>query len=972
MKLIWKLFVAQARQHKVRLALTAFAMVSAIGVVLWVVSAYESIAANFDDQTSDFVGDYTAFVVPKYLEDALSPELVTALEENPAGEVVNPVSQFRMTFRRGGEPRTPPTEQPTGGRPNRGLGRMGPTIVGTNSHEPRYALEDGRWLNPESATEAVVSSGVAEALGIKPDDTIEFRSKSKEIVSLTVVGITKQVQDVEFAMSRTKGGAPGGTNRGPASLAAYVPMSVVEQLTGEPPKINLVELRLKSSAQVEQFSASVRTAAPAAEIIRREDVRAKISSGFAAEGARKQAYFVTALSILASAFIIFTTLSMGVSERARQLAVLRAVGLKRIQVAQLVLVEAMVLAVFGWVGGLAGGWLLLKALASAKPDLFPNGISLGGLSIVLTAACSLFGALLASLFPIWKAVRISPLEAMAPLQAQPRSQAWYGVIGLLSIALISINPVLVFWTALPETVRFILVLVVGAPGCVLGFILLAPIFVLLVERAFSPAVATALRLQSNLVKTQLSSNIWRSAGIAASLMLGLGLYTATQVWGYSMLGGFLPGRWTPNTIVKFDPGVPDETIDKVRQTEGVVPEICFPIAVEQAKVVGDPLGSGDRDSAIRQDNVTIIGIDAEDAFEKSPSAFHLQFVQGDRKTALAKLKDGRHCLMPESFLKLANLGVGDKIAFTLPKSPDKSVEYTIAGVLAEPGSNWITKTSGLRKNFVRTAGLVFAPRSQVQSDFAIAGTEFFWLQTKPGVKATELEERLKPLIAPQERGRLPSRPQTETASIDSPPAEKAESREPGRASRPVGPEGAAGEPPGRGGRGPGRGGPPDTPLRVTSIDDVRSSLNERGSTAIKAMGWLPLITLLVVSLGLINTIAASVRARQWEFGILRSVGLKRFALMRLVVAEALLIGFVASLLSFAFGLLTGWTCLGLIRYVSNPWFEGVATPLVIPWVMLAYGYGLAFLLCIVAALWPAIRVGHTEPLQLLQGGRSAI
>jgi len=960
MSLTWKLFLAQAQQQQVRLTLTAIAMIAAIGVVVWVVTAYETIASRFDDQTSDFVGNYAAFVVPQHLDDEIAPELVTLLEHQDAIDTVNSVAQFRMLFRRGGEPPATPPNTATGSRPSRGLGRMGPTVVGTLSTEPRYPLQDGRWLNPDSHSEAVVSSGVAEALSLKPGDTIEFRTEAGEVQSLTVVGITEQVEDVELAMSRTKGGAPGGTNRGPASLAAYVPLSIVEPLTGAAPRINLVELRLRPQAKTEALLTALAAATPAVELIRPEDVRAKLAGGFAAEGARKQAYFVTALSILASAFIIFTTLSMGVNERARQLAVLRAVGLKRVQVARLVLMEALVLAVLGWIGGLAGGWLLLKLFASAQPDLFPHGVSLGGLSTLLTAACSMVGALLAAIFPIWKATRISPLEAMAPLPATTNSGNWLAVAVFTGGVLVAINPVLVYGPGLPESLRFGLILCVGAPACVLGFVLLAPVCVLLVERVFSSIVARGLRLQTNLVQTQLSSNMWRSAWIAASLMLGLGLYTATQVWGRSMLGGFLPGRWTPNTIVKFDPGLSDESIEKLCHSAGIVPDTCFPIAVEQAKLVGDPLKSGDRDSAVRQDNVTIIGIDATAAFEPSTSAFRLQFVQGNRTEALAKLKTGRHCLVPDSFHKYAGLGVGDTIGLILPKSPETSVEYTIAGVIAEPGSNWITKTSGLRKNFVRTAGLVFASRTQVQTDFDLPRVEFLWLQMQPGVTAADLEARLTPLVSPPERGRRePPAESTERTPAESVPQTAAETppsnRGNGRPSR---------------GRGPGR--PGEAPVRVTSIDEVREGLRTRGGAAVQAMGWLPLITLLVVSLGIVNTIAASVRARQWEFGILRAVGVKRFALVRLVLAEALLIGFVASLLSLSFGILTGWTCLGLVRYVSNPWFEGVATPLVIPWDVLSYGYALTFLLCIAAALWPAIRVGRTEPLQLLQNGRSAL
>src|SRR5690606_23499538 len=86
------------------------------------------------------------------------------------------------------------------------------------------------------------------------------------------------------------------------------------------------------------------------------------------------------------------------------------------------------------------------------------------------------------------------------------------------------------------------------------------------------------------------------------------------------------------------------------------------------------------------------------------------------------------------------------------------------------------------------------------------------------------------------------------------------------------------------------GGPRDDRVRVTSISEVREGMRSRGGAAVAAMGWLPLVTLVIVSLGIVNTIAASVRTRRWEFGILRAIGLRRLALSKLVISEALLIG----------------------------------------------------------------------------------
>ncbi|MEX0792232.1 MAG: ABC transporter permease, partial [Pirellulaceae bacterium] len=608
------------------------------------VSAYEAIAAQFDDQTEEFVGNYSLFVVPANPEEPLASELIDSLHSSPVIEYANPVTQFHHSF----QPVVESSAQEDAKR--RGFGRMRPTVVGTSATEPRYPLREGRWLRPDSGDEAVVSRGICEGLGLSLGDAFEFQTASTESLRLTVVGITEQVDDVEFAMTRTKGGAPGGTNRGPASLPIYVPLKTVPQLTGEPPHINLVELRIHTGATIQQLEQAVDFSAQGAGLLRPEDVRAKIAGGFAAEGARKQAVFVTALSILASAFIIFTTLSMGVNER---------------------------------------------------------------------------------------------------------------------------------------------------------------------------------------------------------------------------------------------------------------------------------------DTAVRQDNVSLIGIHPESAFGGSEPLFQLRFIRGNREEALAKLREGHHCLVPESFTEIAGLGVGDKLAIIPPKNPDHPVEYTIAGVVSMPGSNWITKTTGIRRHFVRTGGIVFAPEAQVRADFDLPDLEFVWMEREGDTTTETLHASLASLIR--------------TAAENSPLP-----RSSGSLSRPA------------------EGG-----VKVTSLRDVRSQMRQRGGDAIAAMGWLPLVTLVVVSLGIVNTIAASVRARRWEFGILRAVGLRRWSLTRLVISEAILIGLVASILSLLFGLLVGWTCLGLVGYVSNQWFEGVHTPLVFPWSALIFGYALTFVLCFLASLWPAIASGRPEPLTLLQAGRSA-
>lgn len=157
-------------------------------------------------------------------------------------------------------------------------------------------------------------------------------------------------------------------------------------------------------------------------------------------------------------------------------------------------------------------------------------------------------------------------------------------------------------------------------------------------------------------------------------------------------------------------------------------------------------------------------------------------------------------------------------------------------------------------------------------------------------------------------------------------------------------------------------------LRITTPDDVRTQLLARADDVIWAMCELPLITLLVTSLGVVNTIMASVRARRWELGVLRTLGVTRWALTRMILAEGLLIGLVACLLSLSFGVMGGWCGTGISQYVS--FFGGLATPVVVPWGKLAAALAATLGLCLAASLWPAIWIGRTEPLRLLREGRS--
>jgi putative ABC transport system permease protein len=313
-----------------------------------------------------------------------------------------------------------------------------------------------------------------------------------------------------------------------------------------------------------------------------------------------------------------------------------------------------------------------------------------------------------------------------------------------------------------------------------------------------------------------------------------------------------------------------------------------------------------------------------------------QFVAGRPDEAIAKLQAGRNCLVPDHFLRAANLKLGDQFSLVPPHSPTTHVEYTIVGAVSLPGWHWMSKVSGLRRREGRSAAMVFADFAVVRRDFELPEVNFFWLNVdqagdaKPAAVA-KIGEALQPIA---ERNMAAAQPF---------PA------------------------PGPGPFGASKVG---QSVRISTPDEVGARLLARASGVIWASCYLALITLVVTSLGVINTVMASVRARRWEFGVLRSQGVTRSGLVRMVLAEGLLIGLITCLLSLAFGVFSAWCGTGISQSVS--FFGGLAPPLVIPWPSLAFGFALTLALCLAAALGPAVATGRAEPLRLLQEGRAAL
>ncbi|MBN2292667.1 MAG: ABC transporter permease [Pirellulales bacterium] len=1023
MKVAWKLAFSFALRRPMRMLLTSAAVVASSCIVVWVVSGYDALSSQFGRQATEYLGRYDFFVVPEDPNNAwLDSDLVDALRKDPAIVEVEPMAQVRMQRLMnpnvgpgmgggpgGGfvEPGRPPSAQnkrpvsgnsaskkepiksaPTGqskktGRPSMRFGPPhAPTLVGTDSANPPYAMIEGRWIDPQHADDrgVVVGKSLAEQANFKLGDEALVILGSKEF-RVKIAGI---IEEGPSRMSMDRGmrppsvdKSPTGIAAGPASSAVYVPMALAKYFSRGKAKINLINIRLKpeGKSQLEEFRKTwekrVAATRPLASILGVEDIRSGIEEGMLARRSQQQAWAATGLALLAALFIIFTTLSMGVAERVRQFAVMRAVGLTRGQVACVIAFEGIILALIGWGGGLLAGWGILSVVSRMETGLFHSGVSLGKWCIILTGISALGGALAASILPAWRAMRVRPLDAMSPRYSSRPNLLWVVVLSIAGMALIVVNPILVYVASasISSDKLYAIYMAVGCTSMAIGFLLLAPATILIVERAIGPLLARILCLEPRLLRSQLGSNLWRTLGTTAALTVGLGLFVAMQIWGYSMLQPFKPGDWVPDMLVAFQRGgLPDSEIDAVRAIKGVRADRCIPLAVEQPKLTADITGSEDHMSVIRQNNVIMIGLDPQVAFGGSDPLLKVHFVEGSAADAVAKLKQGRNCIVPDHFLKATNLKLGDRFSMLLPDSPWKQVEYTIVGAVSLPGWHWMTKFSGLRRREGRSAAIVFADYDTVRRDFELNQINFFWMNVDENYGEKHMHEARK--LA--EKQRIAAAANRTTMVVNEVfDAKKAAVLLAGTALQPIANRNMGEQQPVNGqGRWPFGATMFGQSVRVSTPAEVRAFITARASGMIWASCYLPLITLLVTSLGVVNTVMASVRARQWEFGVLRSQGITRSGLFRMILAEGILIGLITCLLSLGFGVFSGWCGTGISKYVS--FFGGLAPPLVIPWSQLSIGFATAMGLCLLAASWPAISTGRAEPLRLLQEGRAAM
>ncbi len=741
-------------------------------------------------------------------------------------------------------------------------------------------LPQGVDPGPQRAASADDADALNKSYDVQIGGTIEALRLLAPPIKLTIVGVSK---------SELFGGRP----------AAMFTFAGLGRVLGHSGKASEIEIILKKGQDAEAFvqrhTGDFKGWPESKNLL--FQTTAKVTTGFKRNLQNNNVPLLVAsgMAFLSAAFIIMTGMTVNISERKRELAVLRCLGASRWQVA-----EAQI-----WTGlgiGLVGaaiGIPLGLAIALSTLEYFKNDLKIEvfwpGWSLAGAGAGSVASALLGAAWPAWRAARQSPLEALTARATIPGRSGILLAL-LVGLVLVAMQP-LPFFLGLSLDATVQLYVFAGLPCLLIGYFILGVPVVVGLTRLFAPVVGRLMGVQPLLLSRAIMATPWRHGLTAGAMMTGLGLMVAVRTQGRAIAEDWLGKIQFPEIFVTGSNLLPRHQ----RALEGL-PFVTDTVAISLHSVESDAMSNG----ILAIDKTTFI------AFEPVPffKLTHLDFEQGDVTTATRRLEEGGCVIVAREFLNARGLGIGSTIRCGYE---GRWQNFEIVGVVSSPGLDLVNQYFDLGQAFADTAvHAVFGSRKDLR-DKLLGGVEPSTQLVQVGIKGAgtpgavtddEAEERVR--AAMQDAGILDV--------------------------------------------GNGR--------------KIKTDITAVIARSMLVTSVIAVISMLVACMGVANLIVAGIDARQFEFGVLRAVGARRGLVLRLVLAEAVLIALAAMILGTLIGLQAVWAgqridamLIGIRLFVHPPWGP------------ILMGCGVVLVLTVGAAAPAVIALARRTPRDLLAATR---
>jgi putative ABC transport system permease protein len=150
-------------------------------------------------------------------------------------------------------------------------------------------------------------------------------------------------------------------------------------------------------------------------------------------------------------------------------------------------------------------------------------------------------------------------------------------------------------------------------------------------------------------------------------------------------------------------------------------------------------------------------------------------------------------------------------------------------------------------------------------------------------------------------------------------------------------------------------------LTLISNDSIRGQVITLMDQAFSMFDVMALISIVVGSLGVVNTLTMSVIERTREIGMLRAIGTTRGQVVKMVLAEAALMGVIGGLLGLGTGVV-----LARILFIGMTTMSGYSLTFTLPPDAIWISVLIALLVSQLAAIPPALRAARVRILEAVQ------
>jgi putative ABC transport system permease protein len=240
-------------------------------------------------------------------------------------------------------------------------------------------IVSGKTFAPD-ADEAIIDTGFQKQKKLKIGDSIEIWERPFKVV---------------------------GTFEPAAGGRVKIPLLTMQKQLGSEEKTSAFFIKIKEGFTQEQVAQTLQNRFPDNQIILTRDLEELYMSSIPALNVFLNV--IIGVAAVISALVILLTMYTTVTERTRQIGIMKSLGMSNTAIGWVVAQEALLISFFGIVGGI----LLTILVRFGLTRITTLEVEISLLVLAITTVVGLIGGVLGALYPAMKAARLDAVEALS-------------------------------------------------------------------------------------------------------------------------------------------------------------------------------------------------------------------------------------------------------------------------------------------------------------------------------------------------------------------------------------------------------------------------------------------------------------------------------------------------------------------------------------------------------------------------------